>query len=305
MVFGKPFVLSLVVSLLPRLHSFRQNALFYRSTAVENSSCEYTLSDAGTPSVDGCYSAAGEYEGFPLYRQQPRGLRRRSFTRSDTAWELFRYQNEWRLGVPGVVALYSATCASLYPPSQSHWAVFSPQGAVSPPPVFVGSAVAPVGACFPSPAPLPPAPEKNCSCAACLAMWGSQYHGSCPDLHIVQPDLERPRMLSNGTRPGAGLRVKLVAPNFSGTKAYHALYLPREWEPANARQGQVGSLNQKRYPVIVEYMGNGPWNDSSGDSSSGRPEDSNLGYGIGAGGLSLLQRVRSWRFVGPTRRKEY
>ena len=32
--------------------------------------------------------------------------------------------------------------------------------------------------------------------------------------------------------------------------------------------------------MIVEYMGNGPFNDQMGDISTGRPEDSNLGWGF-------------------------
>ena len=32
--------------------------------------------------------------------------------------------------------------------------------------------------------------------------------------------------------------------------------------------------------MIVEYMGNGPFNDKMGDISTGRPEDSNLGWGF-------------------------
>jgi hypothetical protein len=35
-----------------------------------------------------------------------------------------------------------------------------------------------------------------------------------------------------------------------------------------------------KYPIIVEYMGNGPFNDGMGDISTGRPEDSNLGWGM-------------------------
>merc|ERR1711966_352594 len=55
---------------------------------------------------------------------------------------------------------------------------------------------------------------------------------------------------------------------FEGTKAYHALYLPTEWNAAH------------KYPVIVEYMGNGPWSDGHNDRSTGRPENSNLGWGM-------------------------
>ena len=49
--------------------------------------------------------------------------------------------------------------------------------------------------------------------------------------------------------------------------------------PAPAEQQQ-----QQLYPIIVEYMGNGPWTDAPfPDRSTGRPEDSNLGWGMGAG----------------------
>ena len=42
------------------------------------------------------------------------------------------------------------------------------------------------------------------------------------------------------------------------------------------------------FPVIVEFMGNGPWHENNKppyppDVSSGRPEGSNLGYGISGG----------------------
>ena len=50
----------------------------------------------------------------------------------------------------------------------------------------------------------------------------------------------------------------------------HPLYLPSEWRADGS----------KKYPVIVEYMGNGPFNDGFGDISTGRPEDSNLGWGF-------------------------
>ena len=38
-----------------------------------------------------------------------------------------------------------------------------------------------------------------------------------------------------------------MAPGFEGTKAYHPLYLPSEWTKGGTT----------KYPVIVEYMGNG------------------------------------------------
>ena len=51
---------------------------------------------------------------------------------------------------------------------------------------------------------------------------------------------------------------------------YHPLYLPTDWSNSSAR----------RFPIIVEYMGNGPFNSGYGDISTGRPEDSNLGWGM-------------------------
>ena len=69
-----------------------------------------------------------------------------------------------------------------------------------------------------------------------------------------------------------GLRVRETHPAYASTKAYHALYLPSDWTNHSA----------KRYPLLVEFMGNGPWTDGE-DVSTGRPEDSNLGYGISGG----------------------
>jgi len=65
--------------------------------------------------------------------------------------------------------------------------------------------------------------------------------------------------------------VKHHLPEFAGTELFHALYLPTNWERG------------KRYPVIFEYPGNGPYANNLGDTNSGRLEDCNLGYGISAG----------------------
>ena len=113
-------------------------------------------------------------------------------------------------------------------------------------------------------------------------IWGAK---GCPDLNAYKPDLVRPPMLAPGclvpgsgcrkataaaVAPGAGKRVRAVAPGFEHTQVYHPLYLPSEWSRSSG----------KKYPVIVEYMGNGPFNDGMGDISTGRPEDSNLGWGF-------------------------
>lgn len=57
----------------------------------------------------------------------------------------------------------------------------------------------------------------------------------------------------------------------AGSEMFHALYLPSDW--ASTRQ----------WPILVEYAGNGPFDDPYGDYSPGTPEGSNLGYGLTAG----------------------
>jgi hypothetical protein len=53
------------------------------------------------------------------------------------------------------------------------------------------------------------------------------------------------------------------------------LYLPADW------------TSEKKFPVIVELPGNGNFRNAFGDVSSGRPEDSKLGYGL-SGGRSFV-----------------
>lgn len=90
-----------------------------------------------------------------------------------------------------------------------------------------------------------------------------------PDLSTVPPDLELPP-LSDGA-PGPGLRVRQTAPEWAHTAVHHVLYLPTDWRPG------------RRYPVIVEYAGNGPYTNAFGDVSTGAVEGSCLGYGISGG----------------------
>jgi hypothetical protein len=90
-----------------------------------------------------------------------------------------------------------------------------------------------------------------------------------PDLSTVTPDLETPPM-QNGD-PAPGRRVRQTAPEYKGTEVHHALYLPSDWK----RGG--------KYPVIVEYAGNGNYRNQYGDVSTGRVEGSNLGYGLSGG----------------------
>lgn len=90
-----------------------------------------------------------------------------------------------------------------------------------------------------------------------------------PDLSSVPADLTLP-VLSEGM-PKAGRRVKHFLSEYAGTQVYHVLYLPTDWK--------LG----KKYPVIVEYAGNGGYSNRFGDVSHGVPEGSKLGYGLSAG----------------------
>jgi len=90
-----------------------------------------------------------------------------------------------------------------------------------------------------------------------------------PDIRSVPADLRVPS-LGTGA-PAAGARVKHFLPEYAGTQVYHVLYLPTDWKPG------------ARFPVIVEYAGNGGYSNQYGDASPGVPEGSKLGYGISAG----------------------
>lgn len=89
-----------------------------------------------------------------------------------------------------------------------------------------------------------------------------------PDIRTVKPDLTVPKLESGKAAPGS--RVRETLPGYKKTKVYHVTYLPTNW--------QAG----KRYPVIVEYAGNN-YHGAHGDISTGRPEGSNMGYGISGG----------------------
>ena len=89
-----------------------------------------------------------------------------------------------------------------------------------------------------------------------------------PDIRTVKPDLTVPKLESGKAAPGS--RVRETLPGYEKTKVYHVTYLPIDW--------QAG----KRFPVIVEYAGNN-YRGAHGDISTGRPEGSNMGYGISGG----------------------
>jgi hypothetical protein len=83
----------------------------------------------------------------------------------------------------------------------------------------------------------------------------------------VAPDLVVPEM--HMLAPAAGLRVRQAVAKFAD--AYHCLYLPSDWQ------------TQTSYPILVEFAGNGNYRNRLGDVSTGKVEDSKMGYGISAG----------------------
>lgn len=90
-----------------------------------------------------------------------------------------------------------------------------------------------------------------------------------PDIAAIPQDLETPAVLEG--EPTPGVRVRQVDPAYAGADVHHTLYLPTDW------------VAGKRYPVIIEYAGNGPLETKYGDICTGTVEGCSLGYGISAG----------------------
>jgi len=89
------------------------------------------------------------------------------------------------------------------------------------------------------------------------------------DLSSVATDLTIPPLTADS--PAAGKRVRAALPRYRDTDVRHVLYLPTDWR-ADAK-----------FPVIVEFAGNGPFRNAFGDECSGKVEDCKLGYGVGGG----------------------
>ncbi|CAM3334052.1 alpha/beta hydrolase family protein [Zobellia roscoffensis] len=90
-----------------------------------------------------------------------------------------------------------------------------------------------------------------------------------PDISSFHQDLFVPE-ITEGT-PVAGKRLRQTLASYLNTDVYHLVYLP-----TNYKEG-------KKYPVIVEYPGNGPYTSASGDVSTGQVDGCNLGYGLSEG----------------------
>lgn len=99
--------------------------------------------------------------------------------------------------------------------------------------------------------------------------WLTQLHAALPDIREIEPDLVVPPLTASAPAPGK--RVRQTHADWRATDVYHVLYLPTNWTP------------DKRLPVLVEFAGNGPYQNQFGDLSTGQVEGSKLGYGISAG----------------------
>ncbi len=98
-----------------------------------------------------------------------------------------------------------------------------------------------------------------------LALTSAQVDAEMPDISSVPTDLVVPPLSEGIPRPGK--RVRVGNPN----EVNHILYLPPEWDPS------------QRWPLLVEYAGNGGYRNRFMDESHGRPEDSCLGFGLSGG----------------------
>jgi len=90
-----------------------------------------------------------------------------------------------------------------------------------------------------------------------------------PDLSSVPRDLTIPEVSAGAPAPGA--RCAQTTAGWEGSQVHHTLYLPVDWKAGG------------KYPVIIEYAGNGNFKNAFGDVSDGTVEGCKLGYGITAG----------------------
>ena len=88
------------------------------------------------------------------------------------------------------------------------------------------------------------------------------------DIRTVKPDLTVHKLDPGKVAPGS--RVWETQPGCGKTKVYQFTYLPTDWQGG------------KCYRVIFEFAGNN-YHGAQGDSSTGRPEGSNMGYCISGG----------------------
>lgn len=90
-----------------------------------------------------------------------------------------------------------------------------------------------------------------------------------PDITTVPEDLKVPTI--SEAAPAAGLRMRRTSAGWEGTAVHHTIYLPVNWKPRG------------KFPVLVEYAGNGGYKNIFGDVCEGTVEVCNLAFGISGG----------------------
>lgn len=94
-------------------------------------------------------------------------------------------------------------------------------------------------------------------------------------LDSTAPDVLPPPVTAGDPAPGRKALVRLPEP--SRGSAYHTLSLPTDWTPSG------------RWPVLVEWAGNGPFVGPHGERNTGRVEDASLAHGLaGTDGCIVL-----------------
>lgn len=78
--------------------------------------------------------------------------------------------------------------------------------------------------------------------------------------------------------PATGKRSLVRAPGYEQTEAYHVVTLPTDWSPG------------RKFPIYVEWTGNGGYVDPCGERTTGRPESGRLALGLaGNDGVICVQ----------------
>jgi hypothetical protein len=104
---------------------------------------------------------------------------------------------------------------------------------------------------------------------ACFFLLSGIVTGQERNLNDIPADTSVPSAIS--AEPSAGVRVLATTDGWQQTSVFHTLYLPTNWNEAN------------KFPVLVEFAGNGNYQNALGDTSTGQVEDTVLGYGLSGG----------------------
>jgi hypothetical protein len=107
-------------------------------------------------------------------------------------------------------------------------------------------------------------------CVLTFTVWPALSAAAEPrNLNAIPNDLRVPPVTAGTPRPGA--RVWQTNPRYEGWDVAHALYLPTDWN------------KDRRFPVLVEFPGNGNFQNALGDRCDGSVEGCEMGYGLSGG----------------------